>query len=303
MIVLNQSLLLIDAVAVIFIVLFHAQGFYPLPIDQVLRVSGLALFSFSAGYKFMYNHHQDLQNKVFLKSYMITRFKRLYKPYIGYTLLILPIWAVIIWIGRNIFNLNYSGLNVFDNPIIDTVWLFVIGQNPFGGHLWYLVMLLEVTFLCLLVLYVFNIKILFGLGFTCLSVLIFQYAIEFLFSMSLATDILILIYVEAIEFGYLSNIIKYGSIYIIGMFIATKVTFPEKLATPLLTPLLVIGSYSFYIYLFQWPFLLPIPGKLLYDILNINSIFVPIFLVLFVVATSIVIYRIMNVFGINRLIE
>lgn len=285
----NQSLLLIDAVAVIIIVFFHALAFYPpafYPLDQyssMLRFLGLALFSFSAGYKLMYNHRLELQNREFLKQYMVKRFKRLYKPYIGYTLLVLPPFYAVIWIAKNLFSLDYPGLSLFDKPMEDLVWDFMIGEPPVTPHLWYLVMLLEVTFFCLFVLYAFNLKVLFGMGFTLgLSFLFFQ---------------------DYIEFEYLYRIIIYGTIFIIGIFFSTKVALPEKITVPLLTPLIMIGSYSFYIYLFQTPFLVPIPGRILGDILHIRSIFVPIFLTIFTVVASIIIYQAMKAFRINRLFE
>ncbi|MHB8117135.1 MAG: acyltransferase family protein [Methanothrix sp.] len=279
----NQSLLLIDAVAAISIVLHHALPYGPYNVG-VLGYFGLVLFSFSAGYKLMHNHRPELQNRVFLKLYMLKRFKRLYKPYISYTFLVLPFLLATIWIATNIFGLKYYGFNFFANPIEELLWSIISGENIVAGQLWYLVMLLEVTIFSLLVLYVFaNIKVLFGMGF--------------------AMGLLFLFFSDAIESDYSCMFIKYGTIFIIGMFFATKVAFPEKITAPLLMPLMIIGSYSFYIYLFQFPFLIPIPGRILTDILHIHSIFVPIFLTVFTVIASIIICRVMKAFGINKLFE
>ena len=279
----NQSLLLIDAVAAISIVLHHALTYGQYNVG-FLGYFGLELFSFSAGYKLMHNHRLELQNRVFLKQYMLKRFKRLYKPYISYTFLVLPFLLAIIWIATNVFGLNYQGFNFFENPIEELAWSIVTGENIVAGQLWYLVMLLEVTFFSLLVLYVFtNIKILFGMGFTI--------------------GLLFLFFPGAVESDYLYKFIIYGTIFIIGMFFATKVAFPEKITTPLLMPMMIIGSYSFYIYLFQFPFLIPIPGRILTDILHLHNIFVPIFLTVFTLVASIIIYRVMKTFGINKLFE
>lgn len=273
----NQGLLLIDSVAVLAIVFFHSLGQCGFSMG-FLSTFGLALFSFSAGYKLMRNHNLELQNRVFLKQYMVKRFKRLYKPYIGYTLLCLPFLYIVVWIAKNLLNLNYPGLSFFDNPI-EAVWKFIIGENPVAYQLWYLVMLIEVTSFCLLILYIFNIKVLFSMGFIIsLSFLFFQDIIGF-------------------------RIIKYGVIFILGMFFATKIEIPEKVGMPVFMPLLIIGSYSFYIYLFQWPFLIPIPGRILTDILHIHNIYVPIFLTMFTVVASVIICRFMKALGINRLFE
>lgn len=287
----NQSILMMQGIAAISIVLYHSMGLYCAVIPMGSRCDlavhylgylGLIIFSFFSGYKLTLNHRAELQDKTFLKRYLVNRFLRLYKPYIGYTLLVLPFLYVTIWLSRSVFNLDYPGLHFLDNPykaLLD----FIIGANPVANQLWYLVMLLEVTFLCLIVLYIFDIDVLFRICFILL--LLWP-----------------LIYNNLGSIG-LYRITLHGMMFIIGMFFATRVILPRNINASVLKPLLTVGSYSFYIYLFQAPLLIAVPGRVLLNMLHITNILVPVFLTIFTIVMSIIIYKIIKKFGINRLIE
>ncbi len=192
---------------------------------------GLALFSFVAGYKLVYNHNEDLTNRAFLRSYAFRRIRRLYGPYLLYTLAVMPMYAALIVLG-NYFELDYTAMHVFDAGTKDLVVGFLTGQNLLAPHLWYLVSLLLITLACLGLLYVSDMKAVYLAG--------------------LMAAILILA-IQGIP-SAMNAILTYGSIFIVGMGAART-----KWDIPLIrsSVLAAIGRDSFWIYLLHLPFIEP----------------------------------------------
>ena len=94
-----DTLLIFDGIAIFFVLFYHAIGGYPdNPLSFFLPFIAplcLTLFTYSAGYKLAYNHLTDLDQRPFLSKYYLKRFIKLYKAYLGYTILmLLPLLAV-----------------------------------------------------------------------------------------------------------------------------------------------------------------------------------------------------------------
>jgi peptidoglycan/LPS O-acetylase OafA/YrhL len=282
----NKSLDLIDGIAIISIVLLHSFGLYnaaanniPRMITNSLYYFGLAAFSLSAGYKLAINHGDQLGDKGFLRHYFKYRAIRLYKPYIGYTILVLPFLYLTIIISRRL-NLDYAGLHVLDNPI-NGAKLFIIGENPVAYHLWFLVTLLTITTICLTILYAFNISALFRIA--ILGAIIWPFAYCHLYP-----DHLILY-----------RIITFGIIFIGGIYAGLTI----ELKLPNVPILQFVGKNSFYIFLFQGPFLMTISGRIIMDFLGYRNIILPFILTAFTILASIVLYRVTVILKINGLFE
>lgn len=208
-----RELDVLSGIAILCIVYFHTSPYAP------LMQTGLFLFTYIAGYKFIYNHRDKLKDREFLKQYMIKRIFRLYKPYIGYTaLIIIPLYIVDqIALGRGLKN---PGFQLFSRDTWQLFTDFLIGENPFSYHLWYLVTLLVITLICISLIYI-DIR-----------------SIYFLLPLVLLNNRLAL-YLSIFVFGAL---LAYYRIYI-------------KFPSPFI--LVYLGKKSFYIYLFHLPFILP----------------------------------------------
>jgi peptidoglycan/LPS O-acetylase OafA/YrhL len=155
----NATLLTLDGIAIILVLLQHA---YPPPIPNS-GVYGVLIFGFTSGYKLILNHKKDILDKSFLRAYAIKRFVRLIKPYIGYTLLILPFLASIVLLS-NKFNFisNFEQVKMLQStPAQDLIIQFLTGSNPFVVPLWFLYSLAIVTLSCFLLMYLFDIRLLF----------------------------------------------------------------------------------------------------------------------------------------------
>lgn len=95
----TNRITLIDGVSIFFIVLYHELGgianLSSQFLVQFLGVCGLLLFTFSSGLKMGFNHSDDINKKSFLSEYFIKRFIRLYKAYVGCTLLMfIPLYFI-----------------------------------------------------------------------------------------------------------------------------------------------------------------------------------------------------------------
>jgi peptidoglycan/LPS O-acetylase OafA/YrhL len=161
-----DSILIIDGIAIFFIVLFHESAWQTNIsfLGPYLVTMGLSLFTFSSGYKLILNHKNSIGSKKFLKEYYFKRFIRLYKPYLGYTFLILFPSLLCSYIAENYFHLTFPGIMYFKNLSelnLFSFILFLFGQNPITIHLWYLVSLIVITSISFIILYFFNIKGLF----------------------------------------------------------------------------------------------------------------------------------------------
>lgn len=223
---------MLSGIAILCIVFFHIGSY------SYLSQIGLGIFSFVAGYKLIYNHKNEIRDKDFLKQYAIKRFIRLYKPYIGYTaLVIVPLYLVCqLALMRG---LDYPGLRVFSRGSLPLVMDFLGGENPFAYQLWYLVTLLGITLMCLAVIYI-DIR-----------------GLYLLLPLSLISN----------------RFTLYASIFVLGALLAYHSVFVRF---PAPTAFVYLGRMSFYIYLFHWPLILPITQRFLEDILGLKYVFMPI---------------------------
>ncbi len=254
-----ETLYLIDAIAVICIVYHHAQ------FNNLFRIVGLTLFSLSAGYKFGWNHSHQSHNKEFLKRYAISRISRLGRPYVGYTLMVIPAYIIIIYICARL-NIYYDGLNILNDSISNIVYKYLLGNNIFAYHMWYLYTLLVITLISLVLLY------------------IDKRAIYLLIPISLTLPLPGL---------YAHN---WATIFVVG-YILARFKLPDVPKMPILSD---IGRHSFHIYLLHWPFILTIllRGGEIFKLPDS-----PIALTAATIILSIIIYKVLVFCRLNRLIE
>ncbi len=97
------------------------------------------------------------------------RFIRLYKPYLGYTLLIFFPVLITYYLAFNVFHLRFSGITQFFDTIYaansHSILAFFAGENPVTGHLWYLIALIYITAVCFTIIYLSDLRLLFYLFF------------------------------------------------------------------------------------------------------------------------------------------
>jgi peptidoglycan/LPS O-acetylase OafA/YrhL len=340
-----NTILLFDGIAIFFIVLYHALGAQPTnplhSLNSYIVFLGLSLFTFSSGYKLMINHSDKLNEKKFLSEYYIKRFMRLYKPYFGYTLLMLFPVFLVNYIAIYVFHFDYPGLTFFttiNNMNVFNFIIFLFGGNPIAGQLWYLVALVVITSVCFTILYFLDIKWLF-----------FSFIPFFL--------ILCLIKIEVINNINILDIFTYLPFFILGCYSAynhyynkttnwSKIThslFPVcfviliissilqqaliirsililfsclffpffllsifdylKKAKFVFSFILLCGTYSFQIYLFQGPIIMPILLRTTIYILKIDYYFIPVLISFLTIYLSIIVYGIVKKVGLNVVFE
>jgi len=89
--ILRNRIVFMDGLAIFFIVLCHTMGGLntsdSIFVNRYTGVFGLTLFTFSAGLKLGVNHSNEIENRLFIKKYFTKRLIRMYKPYIGYSIL------------------------------------------------------------------------------------------------------------------------------------------------------------------------------------------------------------------------
>ena len=341
----KDKVTLMDGIAILFIVFYHTLGHNLSTIGATfltpyLRVLGLTTFVFSAGLKLGFNHFGKLNNKDFLGAYFTKRFTRLYKFYLGYTILIfVPVYFEM-YIAKYYFKSTYSGVDLYWNNLnFHGIVNLLLGHNFVSTHLWFLPFLIVVTAICFTVIYFFNINSLLAVG-----IIFFIYD---------------LIYWNSIDASfydpyYLWNTaVKYIPIYILGIFFAGFIghkshkkcqlifsclfviffilslmfpanyifnynlliygtTFPfflfslssSLLATKYLGGFLnFCGNHSTEIYLFHVPLTLHILNESIINVANIDYFFIPYAIALLTIFTSVFIYNSTKKIKLNRLFE
>lgn len=308
----KDKITLLDGIGIIFIVLYHELGGINRPdsmfLLRYLDTFGLVLFTFSSGLKMGVNHSEKLNDKSFINNYFVKRFTRLYKAYIGYTLLAFVPLYCISYISINYLNLSFEGItNFWNNLNIDGLFNTIIGDNIVSYQLWYLITLILITSVCFTIIYYLQVSTLFYLGVPLLVFdIIYWDTLEQYHHILFNTMVFMPVYVFGIWYGY--NKFYQKRIYFsatcavlfLGLFFISVIypmsviykcailffsfTFPPFIiivSNLLLNykyikePLLICGKYSFPIYLFHWPIILPILSRFIISILKINYFFIP----------------------------
>ena len=343
----SELIILLDGVAILFIVVFHAmigQADNPLSfLTRYLGFFGLSLFTFTAGYKLVFNHQDDLKSRIFLGSYFFRRFVRLYKSYIGYTLLIFFPVLITYYLAFNVLHLSFPGIMQFFNTIyaanMFTILAFLTGDNPVTGHLWYLIALICITAVCFTIMYLSNIRSLFylffpfvvfslwlltttgyfALGIVPRAIVLVPFFIAGMFIACTDTHNQILAGYGAREFfpaAFLLIIIAsaYSTdpsgrailIFLSSLFLPffLSTSFAYlKKITLIHSFILFSGTYSFAIYLFHLPLILLFLRRLVNDILHIHLFFMPLILAVAAIYLSVIAYMIVRKCHLNFLIE
>jgi peptidoglycan/LPS O-acetylase OafA/YrhL len=264
----RKDLILFDAIAISSIVLFHASSLAPPGWWWIyLGYFGILIFAISAGAKFA---GHSLNDRIFLKTYAKKRFFRLYKPYVFYTLLVLPIMLAMMTVSEAL-SLGYKGFGLQLN--LDTLYNFLMGNNTISFQLWYLVSLLEVTAFCIGILYFASKKVLYI--FFPISVLIY------------------LIYGIHLDPSHImtSRFLLILPAFIFGMWLPILPLSPGPLAG--------LGKYSFAIYLFHAPITIAVVGLIL-AILHLRSAYAITIITIFL---SIAQYKSFKFLRINKLLD
>ena len=340
-----DTLLFFDGIAIFFIVTAHVLVGHPNnPLfffwDE-LGILGLSLFTFSSGYKLMINHLDDLDQRTFLSEYYMKRVTRLYKPYIGYSLLSAIPLVLVVYVAVNIFHLNFPGLSnffsMFDNMNIFIVLSFFVGNNPIAAQLYYLITLIAITSICFTILYFLNMKWLFlsFCPFFLISLLIqlkiiqdvpllgvFRYLPFFIFGSYWAYNqqtrkgnwfqffqsyapvfffICIPLFIIVQNFFY--HLILFCFFCFLFPFFLSSFFDTMKKIRFAYSFFMFCGNYAFPIYLFQWPLILPIVTRSLIDILKLDFIFMPLVVSIITIYLSVFVYQIVKKVHLNILFE
>lgn len=339
-----------DGIAIVLIVLLHSITHYALIsneianyklLQDILNVFGIALFTYSSAMKFVINHSLQIDNKIFLKNYAIKRFFRLYKPYITYTFLVLPLLYIIKHISYDCIGLDFNELNKLNNICELNYWinLFFAGNNTIANHLWYLFALSVVGSFFFVILYISNIRKLY-LIFPILVL------ISFLFEEILTSNYRMVFKIINLEYIFIFsiyfNLLKiensktyhklniYFSIIFLIIFLITiiqnnlfflnystnlflcSLTFPAFAANLINfiskiklfeKAFIPLGQKSFYIYLFHAPIISEALTVIFLKILNINSHTVIFLVVLLTIWLSIIVYAVCKRLNLIRIFE
>ena len=342
-----ETLLWFDGIAIFFILCYHALGGYPSnPIFFLLPYFvhlGLSLFTYSAGYKLVLNHLNELDQKPFLSKYYIKRFIRLYKPYIGYSILMVVPLLIIAYFTTYIFHLNFGGMTTFLTAISDLNFYSILsffwgGNNPIAFQLWYLIALIYITSICFTILYFLDIKWLFYLfiPFFLFSLVIQIFAVQSLPSVVFNAFIylpffifgcfwayhqhvheenlfqaapffallfFILIMSSSILLFFFNNeILIYCSCFFFPFFLLALFGYIKNVKF-ITSFFMFCGIYSFQIYLFQWPLILPIIIRTMIDIFKIDYFFMPIIVAILAVYFCVFVYKMVKKLHLNVLFE
>ena len=188
------------------IVVYHEIGlYYSSDLTNYFSILGLGLFTLGSGYRFHMSYSERKPENTVLK-YSIKRFKRLYKPYIGYSLLVLP-FLYITWVL-----VGYSDRSALlvSNITSPQSWiLFLIGDNFIAGQLWYLVLLLLVNILIAWIAYNYHERL---LPWLCLPMFLIAYLIT-----NFGTQYLGL---NGFLFDFVLRIPIYSIVFILGILLA-----------------------------------------------------------------------------------
>jgi peptidoglycan/LPS O-acetylase OafA/YrhL len=329
-----ELLLFFDGVAIVLIVLFHALIGEPGNIFYFLKdysvYLGLTLFTFSAGYKLILNHAEDIRKKTFLGTYFIRRCIRLYKPYLGYTLLMFFPLLIIDYCAWYILNLHFSGIATFFTAMgsMDLMHFlaFFIGDNPVTGHLWYLLSLIIITATVFTVLYFLDLRWLFYLAIPLFLICIYIVTTAHFFGLEIAVRSFLLLpffilgawfafhqqYRKSPQFASASrypaiifpllmaagilvqdeelSMVMLFSGCILFPFFLSSVAGLVKRVKPIHAFFQFSGSYSFQIYLFHLPLILLILLRTAGDIFRIHYFFMPFLITLLAIYFSVLAY-------------
>lgn len=343
----SELIILLDGVAILFIVVFHAmigQAGNPLFfLTRYLGFFGLSLFTFTSGYKLIFNYIYDLKSRIFLGTYFLNRFVRLYKPYLGYTLLIFFPVLITYYLAFNVFHLSFPGITQFFDRLytvnIYTLFAFFVGENPVTGHLWYLIALIYITAVCFTFMYLSGIRSLFYLFIPLVLFSMWLLTITGYFALGIVPKAIILV-PFFIAGMYIANtdtdsqtltghgVRKFFPAFFLLVIITTAYTtgtsdkailiflssffLPFFLSTSFTylkkitlihSALFFFGRYSFAIYLFHLPLILLFLIRVFIDILNINLFFMPLILAVAALYLSVIAYLIVRKCHLNFLIE
>jgi len=336
----KDKITLIDGISIIFIVLFHELGGLnrsdSIFLIRYLATFGLVLFTFSSGLKMGVNHSAEINDKSFISKYFVKRFTRLYKAYIGYTLLAFVPLYCISYISINYLNLNFESImNFWNNLNIDGLFKILIGNNIISYQLRYLLVLILITTVCFSIIYYFQIDTLFYLG---IPLLAFDFIYKDTLNQYPSILFNVMMYMPAYIFGiaysykqleknklsvsYICSI-TFVAIFIISIvypqsfahkyaILLYGITFPPfmMLFSRLLINfkylkglLLLCGKYSFQIYLFHWPIILPLISKLTINILKINNFFTPYGVTVLAIIICVYVYKVSKKLKLNQIFE
>ncbi|WP_445474191.1 acyltransferase family protein [Methanococcoides methylutens] len=331
---------LMDGCAILFIVLAHELEGTDTPdalfLNRYLAVFGLVLFTFSAGLKMSLNHFDEINDRTFLSNYFIKRFVRLYKAYIGYTLLAFVSYFSVLYISTHYLRLGFVDFNEWWGSLgLNELFNTLIGVNFVSAHLWYLVALLVITSVCFSIIYYFNVRALFLFTFPLaifdivywdhlmlqsmvlfkimayMPVYIFgifsgRYLIPHMntnlfYGLSILFVVIFLFsvaYPESAVFRY--DILVYGSTFPLAMLFLSSYLLDLRYIDQLL---LVCGNYSFQIYLFHWPLILPVLSRFVLGMLSLNYFIMPYFVTVLAIVSSIFAYKVVRRMRLNILFE
>jgi peptidoglycan/LPS O-acetylase OafA/YrhL len=342
-----ELLLFFDGIAIVLIVLFHALIGEPGNIFYFFKdysvYLGLTLFTFSAGYKLILNHADDIRKKTFLGSYFIRRCIRLYKPYLGYTLLMFFPLLIIDYCAWYILNLHFSGIATFfsalENMNIMHLLAFFVGDNPVTGHLWYLLALIIITAAVFTVLYFLDLRLLCYLAIPLFPVCLYLFTTAHFFEMEIAFRAFLLLpfFILGAWFAFhqqyrkspwFASFSRYFAIIfpvlmaasilvqdevlnmvmiffgcILFPFFLSSVAGLVKRVRPVHAFLQFSGLYSFQIYLFHLPLILLILLRASGDIMKINYFFMPFLITVAAIYLSVLAYLMVKRVHLAFLIE
>ena len=215
---------------------------------------------------------------------------------------------------------------------------FLEGDNPVAFQLWYLIALIYISSICFTILYFLNIKWLFYLfiPFLFLSVLIQVLAIRslpeivyytffllpfFIFGCFQAYHqhspqdrlsgfepyfpalFLILMVISSILLIFFRNeILIYFSCFFFPFFISALFVYLKKIKI-ITSFFLFCGTYSFQIYLFHWPLVLPVVTRIIMDIFKIDYFFMPVVITILAIYLCVFSYKIVKKIHLNVLFE
>jgi peptidoglycan/LPS O-acetylase OafA/YrhL len=232
--------------------------------------------------------------------------------------------------GISIFSTIFNTINIF------TFLNFLGGENLIAGQLWYLVALLGITSICFTILYFLNIKWLFlsFIPFFLISCLIrigiiripsivvssvFLYLPFFIFGgywayirqqyqtvnwlniTRFSSLVFFLFLIISLTFNF-PNIWIYFSCFFFPLFLLLLFDYVKKIK--LLYPFLIFcGTYSFQIYLFHEPLILPILSISIINILKIDYFFMPLLIAILAIYICVIVYKIVKRVHLNILFE
>ena len=341
----SEPIILLDGIAILFIVEFHALFgqtdnllFF---LTRYLGYFGLSLFTFTAGYKIVLNHQNDLISRIFLGTYFSQRFIRLYKPYLGYTLLIFFPVIITYYFAFNVLHLSFPGItrlfNTLNTANMFTILAFFAGDNFVTGHLWYLIALICITAVCFTVIYLTDVRSLFIFFFPVAMLSLWLLTLADYFALGIVPKTIILIpsFIAGMFLAHSDNknlsastarafftvaffILIIASTFIAGSPYSAVLIFLSGLLLPFFLPASFVylnkitpinrffhfaGTYSFAIYLFHLPLILLFLLRVVIDILHIHLFFIPLVLAVISMYLSVIVYLTLKKCRLNFLVE